>query len=235
MAALEDWKRKLIALMITRGALLFDVQKGFVLKSGRRSPYFFNVGLLLDGQSQIWLGRGYARVLDEVWNDTFDLLYGPAYKGIVLAGAAAAGCHKRQRRPIQFAYNRKEAKKHGEGGLIVGPPMRGRRVIVVDDVITAGTAFRESATAIEREGGILDGLVVILDRQEKGQSVVGEGLAVKDTDVSAIQQVRAEYGIKVASILTLNDLISYLMPSSRASSRICDAVRRYREKYGVAD
>lgn len=233
---LDDWKQELIALMVTRRALLFDAEHGFTLKSKRISPYFFNAGLLSDGEAQLRLGRGYARMIRAVWGKEADLLYGPAYKGIPLVTAAAIGYCIEYERPIQFNFNRKETKDHGEGGVIVGPSMKGRQVIVVDDVITAGSALRESAAYIHQAGGHLDGLVVILDRQEKGQKVtgVGENEVREDLPFSAVQQVRDDYQIRVASILTFTDLLAYLKLRMFPSSEdIIGAMERYHVRYGA--
>jgi orotate phosphoribosyltransferase len=190
----------------------------FRLKSGRQSPYFFNAGLFNTGQAIASLGRHYARaaVLSGL---AFDMLFGPAYKGIPLVTATAAALAEHERRDLPFAFNRKEAKDHGEGGTIVGAPLHGR-VLIVDDVITAGTAIRESVEIIRSHGATPAGVLIALDREERGQG-----------DRSAVQEVQETYSLPVVSVLRLRDLLEHLETTGDAATLA--AVRAYRDRYGV--
>lgn len=192
----------------------------FKLKSGRLSPYFFNMGNFKTGRDLHEVAACYARTIIDSGIE-FDVLFGPAYKGIPLAATVAAELAVRGRN-VEFAYNRKEAKDHGEGGCIVGSALKDKRVLVIDDVITAGTATRESVQIIEKEGGKVTGLVIALDRQEKGN----------DCDVSAVQQIVKDYGFPVVSIVNLEALINYLNRGGELSSHL-DAIKKYREMYGA--
>ena len=191
----------------------------FVLKSGRKSTYFFNTGLINSGGALAALGSFYARAIAEA-GLRFDVLFGPAYKGIPLVAAAAISLAQQHGRDAPYAFNRKEAKTHGEGGEIVGAALRGE-VLIVDDVITAGTAVNESLELIRRHGARPAGVVISLDRQEKGQG-----------SRSAIQEIEAANDIKVISIATLSDLLDYI-GGSRELQLHADSVRRYREEYGI--
>lgn len=195
----------------------------FELKSGRISPYFFNAGSFADGRSLAEVGDFYAEAL-ELSGIEFDMLFGPAYKGIPLATATAVSIWNRQGREVPVAFNRKEEKQHGEGGRIMGAPLSGR-VLIVDDVITAGTAIRESITLIEEAGGEVAGAVVALDREERG-----EGTA------STIQELEAEFGFQVTSVAALTDLIGFLEASDAAAGfrQSAAAVRAYRDAWGAA-
>lgn len=195
----------------------------FELKSGRISPYFFNAGSFADGRSLAEVGDFYAEAL-ELSGIEFDMLFGPAYKGIPLATATAVSIWNRQGREVPVAFNRKEEKQHGEGGRIMGAPLSGR-VLIVDDVITAGTAIRESITLIEEAGGEVAGAVVALDREERG-----EGTA------STIQELEAEFGFQVTSVAALTDLIGFLEVSDAAAGfrQSAAAVRAYRDAWGAA-
>lgn len=201
---------------IRQGVLKFG---DFTLKSGRRSPYFFNTGLINSGAALAALGEFYARAIVEA-GLRFDVLFGPAYKGIPLAAAAAIALAERHGRDLPYAFNRKEAKTHGEGGEIVGAALRGD-VLIVDDVITAGTAVNESLELIRRHGARPAGVVISLDRQEKGRG-----------DRSAIQEIEAAHGIRVISIATLSDLLDYIGGSRELKSH-ADAVEKYRREYGI--
>jgi len=221
-----DYQQQFLDLALARQALRFG---RFTLKSGRISPYFFNAGLFNDGQSLATLGRCYAGALLHSTLQ-FDLLFGPAYKGIPLVSATAIAFADAQRRNVPWAFNRKETKDHGESGLIVGSPLRGR-VVIVDDVITAGTAIRESIELITQAGAEPVGVALALDRQERGR-----------TERSAVQEVESLFGIKCVSILTLSQLISALeeRAASKAAEPILDptieqlaAMRTYRLEYGV--
>ena len=190
----------------------------FKLKSGRQSPYFFNAGLFSSGAAIAAVGRAYSAALaaSEV---SFDMLFGPAYKGIPLVTVTAAALAETQRRSVGFAFNRKEAKDHGEGGSIVGAPLVGR-VLIVDDVITAGTAVRESIDLIKAGGATPAGVLLALDRQERGGGTL-----------SAVQEVREQFGIPVISVIGLGDLLQYM--EGRGHGADLENMREYRERYGV--
>jgi orotate phosphoribosyltransferase len=191
----------------------------FRLKSGRSSPYFFNAGLFNTGRAIAALGRHYARALvDSALG--FDMLFGPAYKGIPLVTTTAIALAERERVDRPYAFNRKEAKEHGEGGTIVGAPLSGR-VLIVDDVITAGTAIRESVDIIHAHGATPAGVLIALDREERG---TGER--------SADQEIGESFGLPVVSVLKLRDLVSWLEASGEDATLA--AVRAYRDRYGVA-
>jgi orotate phosphoribosyltransferase len=187
-------QKEFIEMILSKQVLRFG---DFTLKSGRTSPYFFNAGLINDGISLARIGAGYAQAIVDS-GTAFDMFFGPAYKGIPLATAAAVAFAERHRRNVPISYNRKEAKQHGEGGVLIGAPLDGR-VLVVDDVITAGTAVRESIATIRAAGATPAGVVLALDRQERG---LGK--------MSAVQEVQDAYGIPVITIITLDHLIEYL-------------------------
>ncbi len=213
---MQDYQREFLDFAIDVGVLRFGE---FTLKSGRVSPYFFNSGLFNTGASLARLGRYYARaVMDS--GIAFDMIYGPAYKGIPLAAALAIALADHHDRDLPYAFNRKEAKDHGEGGVIVGAPLAGR-VLIIDDVISAGTSVRESVDIIQASGATPAGVVIALDRQERGQG-----------ETSAIQEVERDYGLKVASIVQLNNLVEYLGKSAEMAGHLA-AIRAYREQYGV--
>jgi len=210
-----DFRREFIAFCIERGVLKFG---RFVTKSGRTTPYFFNAGLFNTGAALDRLAQFYAKAIlaSEI---RFDMLFGPAYKGIVLAASVAVAL-ARGGRDVPFAFNRKEEKDHGEGGDIIGAPLAGR-VLIVDDVMTAGTAARESLELIRRHGAIPTGIVLSLDRMERG---LGE--------LSAIDEVRRNHGIPVIAIASLDDLLGWLEDSAEFRQNL-NAVREYRKLYGV--
>jgi len=189
----------------------------FTTKAGRLSPYFFNAGLFNDGQSLARLAEFYAKAV-EAGGVHFDMLFGPAYKGIPLVAAISMALAQRGRN-FPFAFNRKEAKDHGEGGTIVGAPLSGR-VLIVDDVITAGTAIRESVEIIRANGATPAGVLIALDREERG---LGER--------SAVQEVRETLGLPVVSVLRLRDLLAHLEAAGETDA--FEAVRSYRDRYGV--
>jgi len=191
----------------------------FTLKSGRKSPYFFNVGLFSNGYAAAKLGRYYAAAIIESGIE-FDMLFGSAYKGIPLVTLAAAALAEHHDVDVPYAYNRKETKSHGEGGSIVGAPLSGR-ALVIDDVITAGTAVREACRLIEGEGAEVAGLVISLDRQEIGRD-----------SRSAVQELEQSLHIPVVSIVTLEDVIELLEESSEYGDHL-PAVLEYRRRYGV--
>lgn len=192
----------------------------FTLKSGRTSPYFFNAGLIDSGAALARLGRAYAATAVES-DLAFDMLFGPAYKGIALAAATAIALAGEHGRDLPFAFNRKEAKTHGEGGNLIGAPLRGR-VLIVDDVITAGTAIRESLQIIREQGAVAAGVLIALDRQERGQG-----------SLSAAQEVTAEFGIPVLAIARLADLLTLTAERPELAEQQ-PRLEDYRRRYGVA-
>jgi orotate phosphoribosyltransferase len=214
---MQDYKHAFIELAMARGALKFG---SFTLKSGRQSPYFFNAGLFNTGAALGELGACYADAIVAAGIE-FDVLFGPAYKGIPLATAAATALAQRHGRDVPWCFNRKEAKDHGEGGNLVGAPLAGR-VLVIDDVITAGTAIRESIGIIRGAGAEPCGVVLALDRQERGRG-----------ERSAVQEVEQDMGLPVASIITLADLLADMAARSDTDAESLAALRDYRERYGV--
>ena len=200
----------------------YDVLKfgEFTLKSGRISPYFFNAGAFSSGRALASLGRCYARRIVES-GVAFDVLLGPAYKGIPLASATVVALADHHGIDVPFAYNRKEAKDHGEGGVLVGAPLEGR-VLVIDDVITAGTAVREVIAMIEGAGATLAGVAIGLNRQERG---AGER--------SAIQEVEQAYAVPVLSIVDMSHIIEYLEASGGGPQGALQGMQAYRQRYGV--
>lgn len=222
---MKDYQREFIDLARRHKVLRFG---DFTLKSGRQSPYFFNAGAFNSGAALAALGRYYAQCIVDSGVE-FDVLLGPAYKGIPLATATAVALAEHHGRDVPFAYNRKEAKTHGEGGTLVGAPLRGR-VLVIDDVITAGTAVNEVIAMIDAAGAALAGVIIGLNRQERGQG-----------ELSAIQEIEHRWGVPVHGIIAMADLISYLETGpesgmdgedSLATSAL-PALRDYRARYGV--
>ena len=213
---MQAYKKEFINLALELGVLRFGE---FTLKSGRVSPYFFNAGLFNTGYAAARLGRYYAASIADA-GIKFDMLFGPAYKGIPLAALAAASLAEHQGIDVPFSYNRKEVKAHGEGGNIVGAPLKGR-VLIVDDVITAGTAVREAYQIISAAGAEVAGLAISLDRQERGQGAL-----------SAVQELKQSLGIPVSSIIKLNDLINTLEESNEYAEYL-EPVVAYRKKHGV--
>ena len=212
----QDYKSRFFELALDKGNLRFG---RFTLKSGRISPYFFNAGGFDDGASLAELARCYADAIVHS-GVAFDMLFGPAYKGIPLAAATAVALHDHHRRNVPFAFNRKEAKDHGEGGLIVGAPLSGR-VLIIDDVISAGTSVRESIGIIRAAGAEPAAVVIALDRQERGTGAL-----------SAVQEVEREYGLPVAAIVRLDQLVEYLAEAPEMHEALA-AIRAYRERYGA--
>jgi orotate phosphoribosyltransferase len=215
MSEANDFSRDFIAFACERGVLRFGE---FKTKAGRLSPYFFNAGLFNDGASLARLADFYARAIIAS-GLAIDMLFGPAYKGIPLVAAVAIKLAERGRN-LPFAFNRKEAKDHGEGGSLIGAPLAGR-VLIVDDVISAGTSVRESIEIIRQAGAIPAGVVIALDRQERGTG-----------ELSAVQEVERELGLPVIAVARLADLIDYLSGQPGLAENLA-AVRRYREVYGV--
>ncbi len=214
---MSDYREAFIRFALARGVLRFGE---FVLKSGRKSPYFFNSGLFNTGGALARLGRFYAQALAASGVE-YDMIFGPAYKGIPLVSALGVALDEGFGRDVPYAFNRKEAKDHGEGGVIVGAPLSGR-VLIVDDVISAGTSVRESIGLIRAAGAEPAGVLIALDRQERGQG-----------ETSAIQEVEAEFAIPVVSIIKLEDLLHFLERDD-ALCRWLPAVREYRSRYGVS-
>jgi orotate phosphoribosyltransferase len=213
---MQDYQREFLDFALSVGVLRFGE---FTLKSGRLSPYFFNAGLFDTGGALARLGRYYAQAI-VASGIGFDVLYGPAYKGIPLAAVTAAALYDQHGRDVGYAFNRKEAKDHGEGGTVVGHRLEGR-VLVIDDVITAGTSVRESVEIIRAQGAEPAGVVIALDRQERG---TGER--------SAVQEVRSDFGMPAAAIVGLEHLIEYLAQKPDAAAQL-DAIQGYRARYGV--
>jgi orotate phosphoribosyltransferase len=212
------YQSEFIGLCVQAGVLRFG---SFTLKSGRESPYFFNAGLFNTGAAIAAVGRAYAAAV-AASDLKFDMLFGPAYKGIPLVTITAAALAERHARNVSFAFNRKEAKDHGEGGNIVGAPLKGR-VLIVDDVITAGTAIRESIDIIQAAGATPAGVLLALDRQERASG----------SDFSAVQEVRSQFQIPVISVVNLADLMHHVSKAGEAVD--LTNMRRYRERYGLAD
>jgi orotate phosphoribosyltransferase len=213
---MQDYQREFLDFALERGVLRFGE---FTLKSGRISPYFFNAGLFDSGAALSRLGRFYAETIVTA-GLPFDVLFGPAYKGIPLAAVTAAALYERHAIDVPYAFNRKEAKDHGEGGAIVGHALEGR-VLIIDDVITAGTAVRESIDLIRASGATPAGVVIALDRQERGRD-----------DRSAIQEVEQDHGMPVAAIVRLADMVEYLRERGDAAAELA-AIEAYRARYGV--
>ncbi|MCL7941530.1 orotate phosphoribosyltransferase [Halomonas sp. ATCH28] len=215
---MQDYQREFIEFAIEQGVLSFGE---FTLKSGRVSPYFFNAGLFRTGGALARLGRFYARAIQASGLEV-DVLFGPAYKGIPLAATTAVALADHHDRDLPYAFNRKEAKDHGEGGNIVGAALEGR-VLIIDDVITAGTAIREVMGLIEGDGARAAGVLIALDRQERGRG-----------ETSAIQEVEAAYAMPVVSIVTLDMVLEYLEEhAGEAMKPHAEAIRAYRARYGV--
>jgi len=213
---MQDYQKEFLDFAIDIGVLRFGE---FTLKSGRVSPYFFNSGLFNTGVSLARLGRYYAQAVVDSGIE-FDMIYGPAYKGIPLASALAIALADHHDRDVAYCFNRKEAKDHGEGGLIVGAPLAGR-VLIIDDVISAGTSVRESVEIINAAGAQPAGVVIALDRQERGKG-----------ETSAIQEVERDYGLRVASIVGLQQLVEYLGEQSDQAEAL-EVIRVYRATYGI--
>jgi orotate phosphoribosyltransferase len=213
---MQNYKQRFFQLAMAKGILKFGE---FTLKSGRVSPYFFNAGGFDDGESLELLSACYAQAMLDSGVE-FDMLFGPAYKGIPLAAGITIMLNAEHQQNIPYAYNRKEAKDHGEGGTLVGAEMKGN-VLIVDDVISAGTSVRESINWIQQSGATACGVAIALDRQERGQG-----------EKSAAQEVSTEYDIPVISIAGLDDLIDFL-EDQRVTNIDIEAIRRYRTEYGV--
>lgn len=214
---MKAYQKEFIEFAIERGVLKFGK---FTLKSGRTSPYFFNAGLFNKGSDLARLGRFYAAALVDS-GISFDVLFGPAYKGIPIATATAVALYDHHQQDTPYCFNRKEKKDHGEGGNLVGSALEGK-VMLVDDVITAGTAIREAMEIVEANGAELSGVLIALDRQEKGKG-----------ELSAIQEVERDFGAQVVSIVSLNDVINFLKDDDTFKEYL-PKVEAYRAEFGVA-
>ena len=212
---MSNFRQEFIEFAVARGVLCFGE---FKTKAGRPSPYFFNAGLFNDGYTLRQLAQFYAKAILAA-DPAFDILFGPAYKGIPLVAAAAVALAEFGRN-LPFCFNRKEAKDHGEGGMTVGAPLKGR-VLIVDDVISAGTSVRESVDLIRAAGATPAGVLIALDRMERGTGAL-----------SAVQEVRNQFGIPVISIATLDDLVAFLRARGNMAQQL-QLVERYRKEYGV--
>lgn len=214
---MQNYQKEFIEFAIQQGVLRFGE---FTLKSGRVSPYFFNAGLFNTGAALAKLGRFYAAALEDSGIE-YDVIFGPAYKGIPLSASLTIALADQYQKDMPYVFNRKEAKTHGEGGNLVGAPLEGR-VLIVDDVITAGTAIREVMSLIaSTEGATPAAVLIALDRQERGQG-----------EISAIQEVERDFGITVASIVSLNQVLDYVAGDS-ALAQYAEAISAYRDQYGV--
>ena len=213
---MEQYQNDFVDFMLEIGALKFGE---FTLKSGRVSPYFFNVGQFNQGNHLSQLGQFYAQAI-EASGIKFDVLFGPAYKGIPLVAATAIALNDSFNRSVPYSFNRKEAKDHGEGGNIVGHPLEGD-ILIIDDVITAGTAIKEAKDIINANGAKTKGVVVALDRQEKGNG-----------ELSAIQEVEQNFGIAVVSIINLSHIVDYLKANN--DKNIISRIESYRSQYGIS-
>jgi orotate phosphoribosyltransferase len=213
---MKPYQQQFIEFALATGVLRFG---SFTLKSGRTSPYFFNSGLFNTGASLARLGRFYAQAISESSLD-YDVLFGPAYKGIPLASTTVIALADNHQRDVPYVFNRKEKKDHGEGGQLVGAELQGK-VLIIDDVISAGTSVRESVAIIKQANAVPAGVIIALDRQERGQD-----------SRSAIQEVEAEHRIPVVSIIGLNDLLTFLQNNAELAQYL-PAVQAYRQQYGV--
>lgn len=214
---MQDYKRQFIEFSINKQVITFG---DFTLKSGRQSPWFFNAGLFNHGSDLAQLGRFYAAALMAA-DLEFDVLFGPAYKGIPLVSSTAIALADHYHRDLPYCFNRKEVKDHGEGGNLIGSPLSGR-VVLIDDVITAGSAIRESMALIEAAGASLAGVVIALDRQERGTGAL-----------SAIQQAERDYGCRVIAIANLHDVLEYLQHCPEMAQNLT-ALQTYYSRYGAA-
>jgi orotate phosphoribosyltransferase len=213
---MEQYQNDFVDFMLEIGALKFGE---FTLKSGRVSPYFFNAGQFNQGNHLSRLGQFYAQAI-EASGIKFDVLFGPAYKGIPLVAATAIALNDSFNRSVPYSFNRKEAKDHGEGGNIVGHPLEGD-ILIIDDVITAGTAIGEAKDIIDANGAKTKGVVVALDRQEKGKG-----------ELSAIQEAEQNFGITVVSIINLSHIVDYLKANN--DKNIISRIESYRSQYGIS-
>lgn len=215
---MKAYQKEFIDSAIAAKALCFG---DFELKSGRKSPYFFNAGLLFQGKALATLAKCYAQAIVNSRLE-FDVIFGPAYKGIPLAAITAAALYEFHGIDIPFAYNRKEKKAHGEGGQLVGAALADKKVLIIDDVITAGTAIREVTALLDQEHAVLAGVIIGLNRQERGK-----------TPLSAIQEVERDFNVPVVSIINLDNVIHYLESGNQQA--VLEKIQTYRALYGVAE
>jgi len=213
---MQSYQKDFIEFAVSRGVLRFGE---FTLKSGRISPYFFNSGLFNDGESLSRLGQFYAAAITDA-GIKFDMLFGPAYKGIPLVSALAIALYQRDHRPVPYCFNRKETKDHGEGGTLLGAPLQGR-VLIVDDVITAGTSIRQSMDLIREQGAAAAGILIALDRQERGEK-----------ELSAIEEIEQNFQVPVISLISLQELTEFLA-SREDLQQYLARIRAYRARYGT--
>lgn len=213
---MHDYQRELIEFSLKQGVLSFGE---FKLKSGRISPYFFNTGLFNDGESLARLGRSYAHALQDT-DMEFDMLFGPAYKGIPLVSSVSIALAEHFNRSVPYCFDRKEVKDHGEGGITVGAPLAGR-VLIVDDVISAGISVKYSIEIIRRNNAVPAGVVIVLDRQERGSG-----------ELSAIQEVEQQQKLKVISVIKLQNIIEYLENRNEMADHLQE-IRKYNRTFGV--
>ncbi|CAG8636219.1 24388_t:CDS:1 [Dentiscutata erythropus] len=215
--SLKSYQREFIEFAISQEILSFG---SFILKSGRKSPYFFNAGKFNKGSALSTIGKYYAAVLQDENHLDYDVVFGPAYKGIPLASSTVIALSEHYNKDVPYSFNRKEIKDHGDGGSIVGAPLKGN-ILIIDDVITAGTAIRESLAIIKENGATPVGVIVAVDRQERGTG-----------EVSAIQQIEQDYGIPVMSIVNLDLIIQYLKEKGGYDERL-SIMKEYRDMYGI--
>ncbi len=213
---MQAYQQEFLDFAIDVGVLRFGE---FTLKSGRVSPYFFNSGLFNTGASLARLGRYYAQAIIDSGIE-FEMIYGPAYKGIPLAASLAIALADHHNRDVPYCFNRKEAKDHGEGGVIVGAPLKGK-VLIIDDVISAGTSVRESVNIIRAAGATPAGVIIALDRQERGQG-----------KISAIQEMEKDFGLRVSSIVRLQELLTFLTEKDN-QTKAMEAIKSYQAQYGI--
>jgi orotate phosphoribosyltransferase len=223
---MEEYKKQFIEFMIRCGVLTFG---DFVTKSGRKTPYFINTGKYRTGSQMQLLGRFYADAIHAAFGSRFDVLFGPAYKGIPLAVATAIALHQNYRHETSICFNRKEVKDHGEGGALVGyVPHAGDRVLIIEDVTTAGTSIRETIPLLQAAGQVtLAGLVISVDRQERGAGAV-----------SALQEIRENFGMQTTAIVTIDEIITHLTTAPIDGKILIDAamharIKEYRQTYGA--
>ncbi|KAI7833104.1 orotate phosphoribosyltransferase [Kickxella alabastrina] len=217
---LEQYQREFIEFAIANNVLTFGE---FTLKSGRISPYFFNAGKFNSGSSLAKLGKYYAAAITARKDIHYDVIFGPAYKGIPLSAATVIALATGDAQlDVPYSFNRKEKKDHGEGGSIVGAALKGD-ILIVDDVITAGTAIRESMDIIQKEGARLAGVVVAIDRQERG----------RESEFSAIQEIESEYGTPIIAVVNLDSIVEYLAEQGGEQAPMLKAMEEYRSKYGA--
>ncbi|CAG8457996.1 18270_t:CDS:1 [Cetraspora pellucida] len=215
--SLKPYQRDFIEFAISQEILSFG---SFILKSGRKSPYFFNAGKFNKGSALSAIGKFYAATLQDIKNLDFDVVFGPAYKGIPLASSTVIALSEQYNKDVPYSFNRKEIKDHGEGGNIVGAPLKGN-ILILDDVITAGTAIRECLAIIKENDATPVGIIVAVDRQERGTS-----------EISAVQQIEQDYGIPVMSIVNLELIIEYLKERGGYDEHLSN-MKEYRDMYGI--